>query len=331
MIFNSFQFVGFFLLVWLVVAGLGKHSLLLRILPQLTRWSLLRVRNVALIVAGYVFYAAWDVRFLSLLVGTTLVDFYCGVFLSRTDDPVTRKRILMVSASVNIGVLCTFKYFDFFSASFAQLLSSFGVETQPFLLKVMLPAGISFYTFQSLSYTFDVYRRSLKAEQSLITFAAFVAFFPQLMAGPIERAHDLLPQFRHVRPITWSKIDRGWFLVVCGLFKKVVIADNVAQVANAAFALEHPDAVQTLLGVYAFAFQIYCDFSGYTDIARGAAQLLGFQLSPNFNLPYFAATPSEFWQRWHISLSSWLRDYLYIPLGGNRGSTAKTWIRAERV
>jgi D-alanyl-lipoteichoic acid acyltransferase DltB (MBOAT superfamily) len=326
MTFNSFQFLAFFLIVWPLIAFATTHRVLSRLWPgKLTRSAALCARNCVLIAAGYVFYGAWDPRFLLLLCGSTVVDFYCARWMARTADLARRKRILLISLGANLGTLAIFKYANFFAASLTELLARVGVEASPFVLNVVLPVGVSFYTFQALSYTIDVYRGLIKAETSLIRFAAFVAFFPPLVAGPIERGRHLLPQFRRLRPITWLKIDRGVYLIVVGLFKKVVIADTVAQVANAAFALQEPTGIQSLLGVYAFAIQIYCDFSGYTDIARGVAQLLGFQLSDNFNLPYFSATPSEFWQRWHISLSSWLRDYLYIPLGGNRGGPLLTY------
>jgi D-alanyl-lipoteichoic acid acyltransferase DltB (MBOAT superfamily) len=231
-----------------------------------------------------------------------------------------------ISLVLNLGLLGFFKYFGFFSESFAALCQSLGIPVQPLTLQIVLPVGISFYTFQSLAYTIDVYRGRIEAETRPLHFALFVAFFPQLVAGPIERPQSLIPQFRHLRHVTWERLASGSFLLAVGLFKKVVIADTVARVANAAFALEEPTGLQVLLGVYAFAFQIYCDFSGYSDIARGSARCLGFELSRNFDMPYFSATPSEFWSRWHISLSAWLRDYLYIPLGGNRRGRARTYL-----
>ena len=226
----------------------------------------------------------------------------------------------------NLGLLGFFKYFDFFTQSFAALLALFGIHASPHVLHVVLPVGISFYTFQSLSYTIDVYRGHLQAERNPINFAAFVAFFPQLVAGPIERPHKLLPQFRRTRLVTWPKVSSGSYLIAVGLFKKVVVADTVSQVADAAFASGHPTRAVALAGVYAFAFQIYADFSAYSDIARGVARCLGFELSRNFDMPYLSATPSEFWRRWHISLSSWLRDYLYVTLGGNRRGRARTYL-----
>jgi D-alanyl-lipoteichoic acid acyltransferase DltB (MBOAT superfamily) len=228
----------------------------------------------------------------------------------------------VVSLFVNLSILGFFKYYGFFARSFSELAAGFGVELRPFVLDVVLPVGVSFYTFQSLSYTIDVYRGTLAPERSLLRFATFIAFFPQLVAGPIERATRLLPQLARPTHIGWERFEEGVFLIAAGLFKKVVVADNVAKVADAAFALEQPTGLQAWAGAYAFAIQIYCDFSGYTDIARGTARCLGFDLMLNFNLPYFSSNPSEFWRRWHISLSTWLRDYLYIPLGGNRGSSS---------
>jgi D-alanyl-lipoteichoic acid acyltransferase DltB (MBOAT superfamily) len=325
--FNSILYAAFLFAVCLVSGVLLRHRVLRWIWPWgLSRQAALWVRNAFLLAASYVFYAAWDYRFLSLLAFSTVVDFAVGRALGRTEDPVRRRRLLLTSLVSNLGLLGVFKYFDFFAQSFADLLVRFDFEVEPYLLDVVLPVGISFYTFQTLSYTIDVYRGRIAPERNLVNFATFVAFFPQLVAGPIERAADLLPQFRHTRNVTAHRIESGAFLIFTGLFKKVVIADNVSALADASFALGQPDALQVLVGVYAFAIQIYCDFSGYTDIARGSARWLGFELSRNFDLPYFATGPSDFWRRWHISLSSWLRDYLYIPLGGNRRGTTRTYI-----
>lgn len=325
MSFNSIVYAAFLVVVCLTSTVLLRHRVLRRIWPGgVRRQQALEWRNAFLLAASYVFYAAWDYRFLSLLVFSTLVDFAVGLALARRTEPQVRRRWLLVSLVSNLGLLGVFKYFDFFAHSFAALLGSLGFEAEPYLLELVLPVGISFYTFQTLSYTIDVYRGRIGAERSLLNFAAFVAFFPQLVAGPIERAADLLPQFRRTRLVTAHRFESGAFLIGTGLFKKVVIADNVSSVADASFALEQPDALQVVVGVYAFAVQIYCDFSGYTDIARGSARWLGFELSRNFNLPYFATSPSDFWRRWHISLSSWLRDYLYIPLGGNRRGPRRT-------
>jgi alginate O-acetyltransferase complex protein AlgI len=322
LVFTSLQFWGFFALVWLlVVVVLGASGQ--RLLPEIVRRHALGIRNAVLLLASYVFYGAWDVRFLGLLCFTTLVDYGVGLWMSR--QPRERRgRILLLSLGANLGCLGFFKYYDFFATSAADLLHSLGVDLSPLVLGVTLPVGISFYTFQSLSYTINVYRGEAP-EPSLLKFATFIAFFPQLVAGPIERSQQLLPQFHEVQPATWDKLWSGVHLAAAGVFKKVVIADNVAKVANAAFALERPNMATVLIGAYAFAFQIYCDFSGYSDIARGVARLMGFELSRNFDLPYFAARPSEFWRRWHISLSTWLRDYLYISLGGNRRGSLQTY------
>jgi D-alanyl-lipoteichoic acid acyltransferase DltB (MBOAT superfamily) len=324
--FNSFQFAAFFLVVWLVRAFVLRASIPRRLFPRLPRVYVLAARNAFLLAASYAFYAAWDWRFLFLLMASTANDYVVGRALSREERPGRRRLYIGLSLAANLGLLGFFKYYDFFASSFAALTDSMGLHVDPHVLRVVLPVGISFYTFQSLSYTLDVYRGTLRAEKNLLNFAAFVAFFPQLVAGPIERPQRLLPQFRHARPVTWPKVSSGAYLIFVGLFKKVVIADTVAKVANAAFALDDPSRLQVIAGVYAFAFQIYADFSAYSDIARGASRCLGFELSRNFDTPYFAATPSEFWRRWHISLSTWLRDYLYISLGGNRKGPVRTYV-----
>ena len=239
----------------------------------------------------------------------------------------SRRWILVASVATNLGVLGFFKYFDFFAASMTDLLVALGWELQPRLLNVILPVGISFYTFQTMSYTIDVYRGDLRAHRSLLDFAVFVAFFPQLVAGPILRAKEFLPQITRPRTVDLSRVYEGGYLISWGLFKKIVIADNLAVIVDRAFAADaSPAGGAVLVAVYAFAIQIYCDFSGYTDIARGCAKMMGFDIPLNFNLPYFACNPVEFWRRWHISLSSWLRDYLYIPLGGNRRGPRRTCI-----
>jgi alginate O-acetyltransferase complex protein AlgI len=324
--FNSFQFALFFVVVWLIRTLVTRTSTLRLLRPSLSRARVLTARNVVLLVASYAFYAAWDYRFLFLLMASTANDYIVARALEKEQRAPRRRLYITLSIAANLGLLGFFKYYGFFATSFAALGRTLGVEMSPHVLNIVLPVGISFYTFQSLSYTLEVYRRHLRAEPSLLNFAAFVAFFPQLVAGPIERPNHLLPQFRHVRPVTWSKVSSGAYLIAVGLFKKVVIADNVARVADAAFALHAPTRVQALVGAYAFAFQIYADFSAYSDIARGTARSLGFELSRNFDMPYFSATPSEFWRRWHISLSTWLRDYLYVPLGGNRRGPARTYV-----
>jgi D-alanyl-lipoteichoic acid acyltransferase DltB (MBOAT superfamily) len=307
-LFNSYLFWAFYALVLLLYQLFGRRY----------RWQ-----NALLLAASYVFYGCWDWRFLSLLWLSTIVDYFVGRTLARMNDdrPRLRRAVLFVSLSANLGLLAVFKYYGFFVGEFNELLTSVGVTTSLPVLNVLLPVGISFYTFQTMSYTVDVYRDRTKAARSLFDFALFVAFFPQLVAGPIERADKLLRQIGAPRVRSADAFASGLYLVLSGLFKKMFIADNLAPIANAVF-LDDPASLtglECLLGVYAFAFQIYGDFSGYSSIAQGIAKWMGFELCDNFRMPYFALTPSDFWKRWHISLSSWLRDYLYIPMGGNRG------------
>ena len=310
MLFNSYIFIGFFLLTYVVYLALHRST---------------RGQNLALLLASYVFYGFWDWRFLGLLAVSTLVDFTVGRALHRARGERRRKLLLTVSACTNLGILGFFKYYDFFAESLASLLGVVGLEPDPFTLGVILPVGISFYTFQTMSYTIDIYRGKLAPVNSLVDFALFVAFFPQLVAGPIERARRLLPQIAKPRRIDRDQVGAGLWLVLWGYFKKVVIADNMALIVNPVFA-GHGDyqGLELLVALLAFTVQIYCDFSGYSDIARGLAKFMGFDLVVNFKLPYFAINPSDFWLRWHVSLSSWLRDYLYLPLGGNRGGKGRT-------
>ncbi|MCB0339348.1 MAG: MBOAT family protein, partial [Bdellovibrionales bacterium] len=267
---------------------------------------------------------AWDVRFLSLILLSTIIDYFCGLKIAQSSEPRIRKRYVTISVFSNLLILGFFKYFDFFVTNANYLAAQLGLSTQLPLLEIILPVGISFYTFQTMSYAIDIYRKEVEPTQSFLDFALFVSFFPQLVAGPIERAKNLLPQVLGQRLITLDKFYSGAFLCFWGLFKKVYVADNLAPLVNSVFSrsagLHGPDII---IALYAFAFQIYCDFSGYTDIARGTAKMMGFDLMFNFRLPYFASNPSEFWKRWHISLSSWLRDYLYIPLGGSK---SRRWL-----
>ena len=286
-----------------------------------------RFRTGVLLVASYVFYGWWGVRFLSLIVISTLTDYSVGKRLHAAADGSERRRWLAVSLVVNLGMLGFFKYWGFFVESASSLLTEIGANPNLPLLSVVLPVGISFYTFQTLSYTFDIYRNRLEPESSLLRFGLFVAFFPQLVAGPIERAQRLLPQLRSlptdVRAVKWGEAAA---LILRGLFRKVVIADGLAPIVNEVFAA--PDRYGSLaiaLGVLAFSIEIYGDFSGYTDMARGTAKLFGVDLMENFRFPYSARGFSDFWRRWHISLSTWLRDYLYIPLGGNRHGSIRTY------
>jgi alginate O-acetyltransferase complex protein AlgI len=284
-----------------------------------------RWQNRMLLVASYVFYGAWDWRFLGLIFLSTGVDYLIALKMDREMVQQRRKMLLMVSLVGNLGMLAIFKYLGFFVTSFAELLTHIGLSSDPVILSIVLPVGISFYTFQTLSYTIDVYRRELPAERNLVDFALFVAFFPQLVAGPIERATQLLPRIVNPRQITWDGLSRGAVLCLVGLIKKIVIADGVAASVNAVYANPSPSGLDVLVGTWLFAIQIYCDFSGYTDIARGISKMLGFDLMRNFAQPYLAVNPQEFWHRWHISLSTWLRDYLYISLGGNRHGRWKTY------
>ena len=286
-------------------------------------------QNRLLLVGSYIFYGSWDYRFLSLLAFSTIVDFHCARQIHRAlqespRDLLRARQYLIVSCLVNLGLLGVFKYYDFFVLSLEAALESFGIPASLPLLHVILPVGISFYTFQTMSYTIDVYRGELKPTNSLVDFALYVSFFPQLVAGPIERGKTFIPQIINPRHRDGEQAMEGIHLCFWGFFKKVFIADNLSPIVDGVFANGSATGFEVMLGVYAFAIQIYCDFSGYTDIARGVAKLFGFELMLNFDLPYFAKSPSDFWRRWHISLSGWLRDYLYIPLGGSRGSLAFT-------
>ncbi len=312
MLFNSWTFLVFFAVVYTVYRSLGTR----------VRWQ-----NLLLLLASYFFYAWWDYRFLSLILISTAVDYAVSLGLDREANSRARKLLLWTSLGTNLGILSLFKYFDFFQENLVALFSQLGFHASPLTLEVILPLGISFYTFQTLSYTIDVYRRKISACRNPVDFALFVAFFPQLVAGPIERAATLLPQIQKARHPSLDQIHGGVFLILWGLTKKIVIADNAALIVNPIYnAYTAFDGFDLIIATLAFALQIYGDFSGYTDIARGLAKLMGFELMLNFRLPYFATTPSDFWRRWHISLSSWLRDYLYIPLGGNRAGPTRTLI-----
>ncbi|HTO16354.1 MAG TPA: MBOAT family O-acyltransferase [Edaphocola sp.] len=279
------------------------------------------MQNLLIVVASYVFYGWWDWRFLSLILFSTLVDYLVGVRLGTEDNQAKRKVLLWTSILVNLGFLGFFKYYNFFLDNFIASFSFFGREITANSLNIILPVGISFYTFQTLSYSIDVYKRKLRPTKDFIAFAAFVSFFPQLVAGPIERAKNLLPQFFRSRTFDYNKAVDGMRQILWGLFKKMVIADNAAEIANEIFNNSANYSGSTLLlGALFFTFQIYGDFSGYSDIAIGTARLFGFDLMRNFNYPYFSRDIAEFWRRWHISLSTWFRDYLYIPIGGSRGS-----------
>ena len=306
MLFNSLEFFVFlpvvFLLYWFVV---HKN---------------LKLQNFLVLVASYVFYGWWDYRFLSLIALSTVVDYFIGIGIHESDNKKIRKRLLFLSALFNLGLLGFFKYYNFFVDSWIDLLASIGYTVEStWTLKVILPVGISFYTFQTMSYSIDIYRKQMKPTRDFVAFAAFVSFFPQLVAGPIERASNLLPQMLEKRKFDKTKALKGIELIVWGLFKKVVIADSFAPIVNDIFANYADYSGGTLItGAVLFAFQIYGDFSGYSDIAIGTARLFGFDLMTNFNFPYFSRSIGEFWRKWHISLSTWFRDYLYIPLGGSK-------------
>lgn len=301
--FNSLVFVAFLI----VVVGLYH------------RLRSVKAQNVWLLLASYLFYGWWDYRFLALIGASTLVDFWCGQKI--TAAPEKKKRWLLLSLALNLGSLGFFKYFNFFIDSAASALEQLGLTVHLPALEILLPVGISFYTFQTLSYTIDIYRGKLEPIQSLTDFALFVSFFPQLVAGPVERAAHLLPQIQSPRVVTHSMVADGLWLILLGFTKKLVIADRLGTIADLGFSHQIPafQGAEGWIFLVAFAFQIYGDFSAYSDIARGSSKLLGFDLMVNFRAPYWVTNPSDFWHHWHISLSTWLRDYLYIPLGGNRG------------
>jgi D-alanyl-lipoteichoic acid acyltransferase DltB (MBOAT superfamily) len=308
MVFNSLHFVAFFLVVYA----------LYRVLPH-------RAQNVMLLAASYYFYGVWDWRFLSLLWGSTIIDYTCARAIARTEDPGRRRAWLVLSLAFNLGMLGFFKYFNFFAGSLHDLFALLGWQLNVSTVRVILPIGISFYTFMTISYVVDVYRRVYTPTDNLLDFALYVAYFPHLVAGPILRARKLIPQIQAERTVTGQQVREGLWLIAWGLFQKVYVADNLARVVEGVFApAAQPTGLEVLLGVYAFAFQIFGDFAGYTNIARGTSKLMGIELSINFLYPYFVTSPRDFWRNWHISLSEWLRDYLYIPLGGSRGGEPRT-------
>lgn len=310
MLFNSIEFAIFLPLVFAFYWILQKKGV--------------RAQNIFLLISSYFFYGWWDWRFLFLILFSTLVDFYLAKAISTEFSSKRRKLFLTMSVSINLGLLCFFKYFNFFIENFTSAFTLFGGSFEYSRLDIVLPVGISFYTFQTLSYTIDVYKRKIPATNSFLSFSAFVSFFPQLVAGPIERASNLLPQFEGKREFDYSKSVDGLRQILWGLFKKIVIADNCAESVNIIFNdYQNFSGITLFLGGVLFAFQIYGDFSGYSDIAIGTSRLFGFNLMQNFAFPYFSRDIAEFWRRWHISLSTWFRDYLYIPLGGSQGGIAK--------
>lgn len=310
MLFNSVEFFLFFPIVFLIYwIFLGKK---------------LKAQNTFLLISSYLFYSFWDYRFLSLLLFSTILDYFSAHKIHNSSQNSTKKYWLWLSILLNLGFLGFFKYYNFFIGSFAELLSNFGLKPHIWSLQIILPVGISFYTFHGLSYIIDVYKERIKPEKSFIDYGLFVSFFPLLVAGPIERATHLLPQIKKERLFNYSRAVDGLRQILWGLFKKVVVADNCAKYANIIFNQSEEFSGSTLLiGALFFTFQIYCDFSGYSDIALGTARILGFDLLKNFSFPYFSRDIAEFWRRWHISLSSWFRDYVYIPMGGSRVSKLK--------
>lgn len=311
MLFNSIEFFIFlpivFILYWKVVG------------------AQLRLQNVFVVVASYVFYGWWDWRFLLLIALTTGCSYVSGRLIENYGGRRSMQRVVCISNIVlNLAILCYFKYVNFFGESFAALLRTIGMQADWVTIDVLLPVGISFYTFQALSYTIDVYRNKMKPTHDVVAFFAFVSFFPQLVAGPIERATNLLPQFEQKRMFDYDKAVDGMRQILWGLFKKIVVADNCAAVVDSVWAAYDDQSGATLLlAAIFFTFQIYGDFSGYSDIAIGTARLFGINLKRNFNFPYFSRDIAEFWRRWHISLNTWFRDYIYIPLGGSRCSRWK--------
>jgi D-alanyl-lipoteichoic acid acyltransferase DltB (MBOAT superfamily) len=319
--FNSLQYALF----------LPVTVLVYWVLPYRTRFRVagrsVPVRQLFLVAASYLFYAAFDWRFVLLLWFTTAVDYNVAKGLERVEQPGRRKQLLCVSLAVNLGVLGYFKYAGFFVTQASDVLHEVNLDPGLPVLSILLPAGISFYTFQSIAYVVDVYRRDIYACRAPVDFAAFVAFFPQLVAGPISRARALMPQLAADRPRPdGDRVVSALLLILMGLFKKVVIADSLAPLVTQAFDGQHQGSSVAFVGIVSFAFQIYADFSAYTDLARGSARLLNVELIQNFRQPYFSRSVTEFWRRWHISLSNWLRDYLYIPLGGNRGRPSRTYV-----
>ncbi|MCB0665110.1 MAG: MBOAT family protein [Saprospiraceae bacterium] len=309
MLFNSAEFLFFLPIVFILYWFVFNKSL--------------KGQNILILVSSYVFYGWWDWRFLSLIAFSTLVDFIVGIQIHHSASSRRRRTYLWISLLVNLGMLGFFKYFNFFVESWIEMLHRFGIEsTNTWTLYIVLPVGISFYTFQTMSYSLDVYRGQIEPTKDFISFASFVSFFPQLVAGPIERASNLLPQILQHRKFDYQKGTQGVRLIIWGMFKKVFIADSLAPEVNQIFAnYQDLNGGVLMLGAIYFGFQIYCDFSGYSDIAIGTAKLFGFDLMSNFKFPYFSRNIGEFWRRWHISLSTWFRDYLYIPLGGSKTSS----------
>jgi D-alanyl-lipoteichoic acid acyltransferase DltB (MBOAT superfamily) len=315
MLFNTISFALFLPIVFIFYWFVANKNL--------------KLQNILLLLSSYFFYACWDWRFLFLLIFSTLLDYYTGLKMCDSQNKTQKKFWFILSVSINLGFLGIFKYYNFFIDSFVGLISNFGFKMNPYTLNIILPVGISFYTFHGLSYVIDIYKDRIKAEKNFIDYSVFVSFFPLLVAGPIERATHLLPQIQKKRTFDYAIAIDGLRQILWGLFKKVVIADQCATYANQIFNNSADQSGSNLvLGALFFAFQIYGDFSGYSDIAIGTARLFGIDLLKNFAFPYFSRDIAEFWRRWHISLSTWFRDYLYIPLGGSKGGT---WIKVRNT
>lgn len=304
MLFNSYIFWIFFAIVIVLYRQL-KH----------------KHQNILLLIASYTFYGYWDWRFLSLILISTVVDYFVSLKITKSDDKKLKKRLILISVFTNLGLLGVFKYYGFFITEFLSISEAIGFSFSLPVWNIVLPVGISFYTFQTMSYTIDVYRGNATPTDRFFDFALYVSFFPQLVAGPIERPKRLLPQILNPRTIGNDNFSIGLYHVLIGMFKKIVIADNMAPIVNLVFGMEPSDisGTEVMIGIYAFALQVYGDFSGYSSIAQGIAKWFGVDLMWNFKMPFFASSPNEFWEKWHISLSTWLRDYLFIPLGGSRG------------
>lgn len=315
MLFNSIEFALFLPVVFILYWFVTNKSL--------------KLQNILLLISSYFFYACWDWRFMFLLMFSTFLDYFTGLKMQDEENQNAKRGWFWLSIVINLGFLGVFKYYNFFAASFTEALSHLGVRVNPGTLNILLPVGISFYTFHGLSYVIDIYKGRIKAERNWVDYSLFVSFFPLLVAGPIERATHLLPQVKKERTFDYAKAADGLRQIIWGLFKKMVIADNCAIYANDIFNNSaHQSGSTLLLGAIMFAFQIYGDFSGYSDIALGTARLFGFELLQNFAFPYFSRDIAEFWRRWHISLSTWFRDYLYIPLGGSKGGT---WMKIRNT
>lgn len=309
MLFNSFEFLIFLPIVFLLYWFVFDYAI--RKCKKQLLWQ-----NLFVVVASYIFYGWWDWRFLILIAITTILSFLSGIGIEKAHTQRGKKAVMIANIVVNLGILGVYKYYDFFAAQFAQL---FGIESDFLLLHLILPVGISFYTFQALSYSIDVYRKQIQPTHDIVAFTAFLSFFPQLVAGPIERATNLLPQFQRKRHFDYTQAVDGMRQILWGLFKKIVVADNCAAYVDTVFAdISTQSGSTLLLAAVLFTFQIYGDFSGYSNIAIGTAKLFGIKLMRNFNVPYFSRDIAEFWRRWHISLTTWFRDYVYIPLGGSR-------------